>query len=1229
MKPRESSNYLELFKRNETVYVYLSKDEDSAVQIATKNLIRDINWVCACNAVISENINQCNVIIGTLGNNDTIDNVVRDKKLSVDKLKADDNSSFKVGSYRWEAFIQEVAHDAFYIIGTNRRGTIYGIYELCQDMGVSPWYYWADVPVKTKDVYSVAKNHIKVDWPSVKYRGVFINDEEELENWAKLHTPDGTIGPTTYERVFELLLRLKANYIWPAMHVNYFNGNPDNGALADRMGIVVGTSHCDMMLRSNQNEWQPWIASKGYNDAVYDYSIEGRNREILKEYWRESVEQNKNYEVSYTMGMRGIHDSGFHTKAIDEDASLSEEEKWDAKVALLSQVIKDQRQILKEVLGEEKASEMVQTFIPYKEVLDLYDRGLDIPEEVTLIWANDNYGHVRRYPDEEERKRPGGNGLYYHCSYWAPPGKAMSYLFINSIPLAQIANELRKSYESGIRHLWILNIGGLKPVEQDMEFFIRYGWEAGKEAGITKDTLEYTKHWINSNFTGNHGEEVARLYETFAQVTNVRKIEHMNNKVFSQTAYGDEAGRRLQRLEDIYRRGNQILYSLPEEERVAFFQLFLMKIHASYYTNHEYYYADRSILSYDRGNMQAADRYTQLSVKMMNHKRRMLHFYNKKMSGGKWDGMLTPELAPPPATAMYPVRKPALKIVGSGLRVDCWNEEDSLSFSLYGQRQKWIELGNQGEGSIPYSIEIKKGADWISLSEYQGILQTDKRILVSVADPYKNAGLDGLIVINDERNNASYSIKVSIEEEFNLPGDFNGYIEADGYISIPAANYHKIVPAANLETQDKNCTWLTIPGLGRYEGAAMMAWNPDLLSLDTDIKANPYLEYNIYLKRAGIFDLEIYRFLTLNSKGRIRLALAIDDMEPIIVESETIDEWKGNWQESIFNNGERILLSLPHLSAGAHSLKIYMIDNYVTISKLVIYTLSKKVSNLGPATSMSIHNAIASNPTDQYGIEYPRVDWDGIEHISCNFYRTKEEEVPAPRALYASKKFFENIHDQVYNPCENYPQALGAKRYDNFWKATGHKDLINEFGSGIFEEKDGVVAIEAEYALENSENAYLSASKDGRNLYWTHLQAETNGRTGFAMHVAEPDILWENPDHAPAMHYRINIHNSDNYHIWLLLRHYNSKSDSCYIGLDGKVMPLAEQFGKGKLITYNTEQVYYWCHLADLEISSGEHIFSIIARKSQLRIDRIYLTRGDELPPKDDQWQDCRYNPNL
>ncbi|MEF3353230.1 glycosyl hydrolase 115 family protein [Paenibacillus sp. GYB006] len=1202
-------NPFELLKRNQSVMVYVSDTENSAVHLAVKNVTRDIDRVCGCKAVITKEIEQGSIVIGTLVNNQSLLAHLLEKGVSLDKLKQED------GSYHWEAFLQEVVNGVFYIIGTDRRGTVFGIYDLCEAIGVSPWYYFADVPVKTKDVFHLPLDFSKADWPSVKYRGIFLNDEEELDEWAKLHTTDGTIGPATYQPIFELLLRLKANFIWPAMHVNYFNENPENAALADRMGIVVGTSHCDMLLRSNQNEWEPWLEEKGYTDAVYDYSIEGQNREILEEYWRESVENNKSYEVCYTVGMRGIHDSRFHTQAIDEDLSMNEDEKTEARVSLLGEVIQNQRGIIKDVIGQEREQHSLQTFIPYKEVLNLYDRELELPDNVTLIWANDNFGHVRRYPNETERKRTGGNGLYYHNSYWAAPGTAMSYLFINSIPLAHTGNELKKSYESGIRKLWILNVGGLKPLEQDMEFFLRYGWEAGKDKALTKNALQFTEHWINANFSGNHGAEAAELYEIFAQVTNVRKIEHMNSNVFSQTVLGDEAGRRLMKLEDIFRRGNNIIYRLPQGERDAFFQLFLMKIHASYYTNHEFYYADRSVLSYDRGNMQAADHYVELSKKMMDYKRSMLHFYNKKMSGGKWEGILTPESFPPPPTAMYPARKPALQISGSGMSIHLWNEDDVLHFSIYGRRQKWLEIGNLGEEKLPFRIEVTEGADFISISQKEGSIQTEKRILVSVNDPMKHAGKTGLITVQNLKEGTVHSVRVLIEEHVEVPQAFSGYIEADGYIAIPAASYHHY--SCETDTELK-CGWVTVPGIGRYEGAAMMAWNSSLRPLDGEVKKHPFIGYDILLKESGEFALELHRFLTLHSTGKIRFGIGINDAEPIIVESETRDEWMGNWKESVFNNGEKMVIKLPYLSAGKHVLNLYMVDHYVTISKMILYTDEPNIaSNLGPITSW--HNHI---PVSEQEFECPDVEWNEVERLCNELYKTKESEVPLPNVLYATRDFYKTVHN-VFLKGVNIPQAsLGKKRYANHVNPDARKDIIKEFGTGKFLETNGVVAIEAEYVLENSENAYLTSSMDGTALSWSHLQAETNGRTGLAMHVSKPGILWEDPNLAPAMHYQMRIHTPGTYHIWLLLRHYNDQSDSCYLSLDGVVRPLSEQLGQGKFHTYNTAQLYYWCYISALELTMGDHLFSILARKSELRIDRIYMSMGEELPPADLIWKD-------
>jgi hypothetical protein len=396
-----------------------------------------------------------------------------------------------------------------------------------------------------------------------------------------------------------------------------------------------------------------------------------------------------------------------------------------------------------------------------------------------------------------------------------------------------------------------------------------------------------------------------------------------------------------------------------------------------------------------------------------------------------------------------------------------------------------------------------------------------------------------------------------------------------------------------------------------------MAWHSALCPLEGELKESPYVEYDLYVQSSGEFTLELYRFLTLNSTGRIRFGIGIDEEEPFIVESDTRDEWTGNWKQAVFDNGETLTAALPFLSSGQHTVRIYMVDPYVTLTKLVLYTTAPSGTNLGPVFSRRY-----DTPAAGYGLESPSVKWDELEQLCRELYSASHEEVPLPKALYATREFFQSM-DLIFNKIVEFPQtALGERRYANISGSDGTKDMIREFGSGIFVEQAGVLAVEAEYALENSVNAYLTPGTDGSDLSWSHLQAETNGRTGLAMHVAPPGILWNNPEQAPAMNYRLSISTPGVYRVWMLIRHYNDQSDSCYLALDGEVRPLSEQLGQGTLHTYNTAYVYYWCLISDLELTAGEHVFSVLARKSQLRVDRIYLTLGEELPPADAEWKD-------
>ncbi len=1164
---------MELFKSGKKVKIYCGLEESDAVKIAAENLVKDIESVCNCEVLICNENADCDIVISTIGTES-----IKYENVSVNLLY-DENDR-----YRKEAFLQQTINDKLYIIGTDRRGTIYGIYDLSEKIGVSPWYYFADVPVKKKDTYSLPEGFINYDYPSVEYRGIFLNDEEELDAWAKKHTADGTIGPETYEKIFELLLRLKANYIWPAMHVNYFNQDKRNGKLANKMGIVVGTSHCDMLLRSNQNEWRPWLAEKGY-EAKYDYSISGANREILHEYWKESVILNKEYDVSYTVGMRGIHDSGFSAEKIDRDEGLTTDEKQNKKIELLEEVICNQQKIIKEVHGEEQSENYMQVFIPYKEVLDLYNKGLKVPEDITIMWVDDNFGYMRNYPNDTERARVGGHGLYYHASYWAFPG--MSYLFFNSNPLSHTGNELKKCYESGIQKVWVLNVGALKPLEVDMEYFLRYGWDAGKNE--RKQSLKddvFLATWLDRNFTIKNSLHMAELYNRCMQLTNVCKLEHMQTEKFSQESYGDEGFERLTKLSHYYTEANKVYEELPDAEKESFFQTILMKIQSSFYVNASFYYGDRSKLCFKRGAMQAADYYTELSRAYDNRKRQLIHYYNYVMSKGKWEDILTPESFTPPPMALYPMCRPSLVIDDGEMDVFC--EDGKLIFEEFGESEKYFDIFNTGCGEIEFNISCP---DWLKIDETKGKIDTEFRVYVEYKGDF-NAERHGVIeIVSDDKK---YEIMVEVCPEASdiiSENDFMGplYLEADGYVSMEAGRYQ--IAGENIEIREN---------LGRGRGEAIESAGGN----------NAWVKYNFYTKSEGEFLMELHRFVTLRPNDKIRFEIKIDDFETVTIQSDITDEWRGTWRNAVMNNGEKLYYEMPYLSAGVHSIIIKMPDKYTTVSKLVVYTKGYKKSNMGPDYSKCLENGQI--------IDYGRIKYTMTDKQF--FYADTPDKPLELPMLYADRDFWKI--DRLYIKSDE-KQEKKAKATKYFCDNKGKKNVFAEFGTGYFVESEGGISIETEYSMENSKYAYTKKSSD--NEYeWVHTQAETDGGRGIAMVVDAYEKIWHNPLEAPSMNFSINLKKSGLYHIWILVKFDDDRMDSCYLALDGKVQDLGEQFGRGHLYTYSMKQRWNWRAISDMYIEEGNHTFSVLAREAGLRIDRIYITESDGYPPEDADFKVCR-----
>ena len=410
-------------------------------------------------------------------------------------------------SSNWETFSIKNQKKYLTIIGSDVRGTVYGVFELSKQLGISPWQWWADVhPEKKEKLHVNLPENGIIQSPSVQYRGVFLNDEDwGLQPWAaKNFEPEtGDIGPKTYEKIFQLLLRLKANTIWPAMHPStkgFFTieGNKD---VAEKYHILIGTSHAEPMLRNNVDEWDKKVYG-AYNYFTNNYKI--------KEYWKARIDEVKNGNGIFTLGMRGIHDSGMEGNASKEE-----------KKEILETIIKDQRKILSNTI-QKPIIDIPQVFIPYKEVLDVYNDGLSVPEDITLMWTDDNYGYIRRYSTKEEQIRNGGGGVYYHLSYW---GRPHDYLWLSSTQPGLIWYEMTRAYQNGAKKMWIANVGDIKPLEYNMEFFLDLAWDINS---IKENTIkDHLKKWASREFGNQISDDLSIIMNEYYRLALIRKPEFM------------------------------------------------------------------------------------------------------------------------------------------------------------------------------------------------------------------------------------------------------------------------------------------------------------------------------------------------------------------------------------------------------------------------------------------------------------------------------------------------------------------------------------------------------------------------------------------------------------------------------------------------------------------------------------------------------------------------------
>ena len=602
--------------------ILVETNDDRAVPRAAGNLADDFDRVTGRKPGIENQFpagEKIGVIIGTLGKSEIIDRLAAEGKLETNGVSGE-----------WESYVLQVVKKplpgvdaALVIAGSDRRGTIYGIYQLSEMIGVSPWYWWADVPVKQREsklrqlylpprhswvsaqvkpskTLALHGDILKQGPPAVKYRGIFLNDEDwGLRPWAsKTFDPEtGNIGPKTYAKIFELLLRLHANYLWPAQHPGTaaFNSFPSDKEIADDYGIVMGSSHCEQMLRDNIGEWD--------DKTLGEYNFVTNPKGVLN-YWEQRVRENGKFESIWTLGMRGISDG-----AMPGGGTAQE------KAARLQTIIADQREMLARDVSTNVAA-IPQIFCPYKEVLELYRLSPDIPEDITLVWPDDNYGYIREFSDARERAQSGRAGVYYHVSYW---GRPHDYLWICSTPPALIAEEMTKAYDYGADKVWILNVGDLKPAEFDIEFFLKLAWNPHSWNGT--NTYDLLGKQITRDFGAANASEITSIMEEYYRLNFQRKPEHMGfapGNLFT----GDEAAQRLEAWQKLSARADAVEINLPPESHDAYFELVVYPVHSAALANEKFLEPEKA--------QEAQDEI-----------QRLTDVYNNQTAGGKWHLMMS------------------------------------------------------------------------------------------------------------------------------------------------------------------------------------------------------------------------------------------------------------------------------------------------------------------------------------------------------------------------------------------------------------------------------------------------------------------------------------------------------------------------------------------------------------------------------------------------------------
>jgi len=859
------------------------------------------------------------VIAGTLGKSSIIDELVRKHKIDVSAIE-----------HKWEATLTQVVENPFpgvrkalVIVGSDKRGTIFGMFDLSRQIGVSPWYFWSDVPVpEQKNLYVKAGRYLSGE-PKVKYRGIFLNDEEPaLGRWAVKNY--GGFNHQCYEKIFELILRLKGNYLWPAMWWASFNTDDKaNPELADEMGIVMSTTHHEPMMRAHAE----WKLKKG---LAWNYET---NADTLRQFWKEGIERSKNRESIVSMGMRG-----------DGDMAMSAE----TNISLLEKIVADQRKIIADVTGK-PANETPQLWALYKEVQDYYDKGMRVPDDVTLLLCDDNWGNIRKLPRPDAAPHAGGYGIYYHFDYVGGP---RNYKWLNTCPLPAVWEQMHMAYTHGVDRIWLVNVGDLKPMELPVSFFLDYAFNP--DAWPAERLPDYTRQWAAEQFGPIYASEIGNMLDLYTRYNGRRKPELLSPDTYSLVNFR-EAETVVEDYNRLAKEAESLGKRLPEASRDAFYELVLHPITACANLNELYLTVAKNREAFRQGRATTND-LAQKARDLFQKDADITNYYHTKLAGGKWDHMMDqthigytmwqqPEKNIMPAVKEIILPKKAEMGISIQGADTFWTEgeaEKSLPATLACQRQAglpeidsfnkqsvYIDVFNRG--NKPFDYLISTGEKWLKTTPAKGKVDKETRIWLS-ADWSKVPIGKQLVAIKIKQDDGK---EITVKALVNHPAapdlnSFKGFIQSNGFVSVEAEHFTRTIEVNGIG-------WKVIPGLGRTLSG--MTVFPVTATPQVPGSNSPHMVYDMYLFQPGEVKVNLYLSPSLNyfNDDGLKLAVSFDDQLPqVILMNKNQDQ--AIWEKWVSENINKVASTFSIMEPGKHTLKVWMVTPGVIIQKIVVQT---------------------------------------------------------------------------------------------------------------------------------------------------------------------------------------------------------------------------------------------------------------------------------------------------